>query len=185
MRSTASAQIKPGDLYTLADRLEAQAVAHAERSFLIYGGQSFSYAQVDRQANRMAQVFYDKGLRPGDVCAIAMENRPQFFFSWFGLVKLGAVVAFINTQVSGKPLTHALVCTAAKAIVVGEECLANLLATEGLPDVPLWLIEDPENPFCATLPPSVDQTLEAHIARVPDTAFPRDCLLYTSPSPRD
>ncbi|MEB0204730.1 long-chain-acyl-CoA synthetase [Pseudomonas sp. CCC3.1] len=174
LRSVASAQIKPGDLYTLADRLEAQAMTYPERSFLIYGGQSFSYAHVDAQANRMAQVFYDKGLRPGDVCAIAMENRPQFFFTWFGLVKLGAVVAFINTQVSGKPLTHALVSTAAKAIVLGEECLSNVLATEGLPDVPLWLIEDPENRFSGTLPASVDQTLGAHMARVPDTAFPRE-----------
>ena len=97
LRSAASAQIKPADLYTLADRLEAQAQAFPEHTFLIDGDQRFSYAQVNAQADRMAHVFYEKGLRAGHVCAIAMENRPQFFFCWFGLVKLGAVVAFINT----------------------------------------------------------------------------------------
>lgn len=174
LRSAASAQIKPADLYTLADRLEAQARSFPQRPFLIYGTDVYSYAQVDAQANRMARVFYDKGLRPGDVCAIAMENRPQFFFCWFGLVKLGAVVAFINTQVNGKPLVHALQTTEAKAVVVGEECLDNLLSTEGLPDVPWWLIEDPENLHDRVLPACVDQSFSEQIARAADTAFARE-----------
>jgi len=174
LRSAASAQIKPADLYTLADRLEAQAQSAPERTFLIYGTQTFSYGEVDAQAHRMAHVFYSKGLRPGDVCAIAMENRPGFFFSWFGLVKLGVVVAFINTQVSGKPLVHALASTAAKAVVVGEECLANLLATDDVPDVPWWLIPDPENPCDDELPACVDGGFAAQLAQAPATPFPRD-----------
>ena len=174
LRSAASAQIKPADLYTLADRLEAQAQAFPEHTFLIDGDQRFSYAQVNAQADRMAHVFYEKGLRAGHVCAIAMENRPQFFFCWFGLVKLGAVVAFINTQVNGKALVHALQSTAAKAVVVGEECLTNLLSTEGLPDVPLWLVEDKQNPFAGELPASVDIHFGEQIACAPGTVFPRE-----------
>ena len=174
LRSAASAQIKPADLYTLADRLEAQAQAFPEHAFLIDGDQRFSYAQVNAQADRMAHVFYEKGLRAGHVCAIAMENRPQFFFCWFGLVKLGAVVAFINTQVNGKALVHALQSTAAKAVVVGEECLTNLLSTEGLPDVPLWLVEDKQNPFAGELPASVDIHFGEQIACAPGTVFPRE-----------
>ena len=174
LRSAASARIKPADLYTLADRLEEQARDFAERPFLIAGEQRFSYASVEAQANRMAHVFYAKGLRPGDVCAIAMENRPQFFFSWFGLVKLGVVVAFINTQVTGKPLVHALQSTGAKAVVVGEECLGNLLGTDGLPDVPLWLVEDALNPFDGPLPTFVDCDFAEQIKQAPGTVFPRD-----------
>jgi fatty-acyl-CoA synthase len=174
LRSAASARIKPADLYTLADRLEEQARDFAERPFLIAGEQRFSYASVEAKANRMAHVFYAKGLRPGDVCAIAMENRPQFFFSWFGLVKLGVVVAFINTQVTGKPLVHALQSTGAKAVVVGEECLGNLLGTDGLPDVPLWLVEDALNPFDGPLPTFVDCDFAEQIRQAPGTVFPRD-----------
>lgn len=174
LRSAASGQIKPADLYTLADRLEGQARAFPDRPFLIDGEQRVTYAAVEAQANRMAHVFYAKGLRPGDVCAIAMENRPQFFYSWFGLVKLGVVVAFINTQVSGKPLVHALQSTAARAVVVGEECLANLLGTQGLPDVPLWLVNDALNPFDGELPAIVDIDFEQHVAAAPATVFARD-----------
>lgn len=174
LRSAAAGLIKPRDLYTLADRLEQQAQEQGERPFLIYREQRLSYREVDARANQMAHTFYVNGLRAGDVCALIMENRPAFFCTWFGLVKLGVVVAFVNTQVSGKPLLHALQTTEAKALVVGEECLANVQATEGLPDVPCWLIHDPETPWSGPLPKGIDGHFDARIENAPRTLFPRD-----------
>ncbi|QHG65582.1 long-chain-acyl-CoA synthetase [Pseudomonas putida] len=173
LRSAASAQIKPRDLYTLADRLEAQADRHGERPFLIYGEQVLSYAEVDRLADQVAHACLARGLRPGDVCALAMENRPAFFACWFGLVKLGVVVAFINTQVAGKPLVHALQTTHAKALLVGEECLGNLQATEGLPPLPVWLVNDAEQPWPVELPAGIDTTFAQDLAAAPRSRFPR------------
>lgn len=173
-RSAASAQIKPRDHYTLADRLEQQAIRHADRTFLIYGEEALSYAEVDARANQMAHTFYANGLRVGDVCAIVMENRPAFFCTWFGLVKLGVVVAFINTQVNGRPLLHALETTGAKALVVGEECLANIQVTEGLPELDYWLVRDPETPWPGALPKGVDGHFAARLDSAPRSPFPRD-----------
>jgi fatty-acyl-CoA synthase len=173
-RAVAAGQIKPADRYTIADRLEEQASRFAQRPFLIYAEQRLSYAEVNARANQMAHVFHDRGLRPGDVCAIALENRPEFFFSWFGLAKLGVVAAFINTQVSGRALAHAVVSTAAKAMVVGEECLNNLLSTEGLPDVPWLLMPDAENPASEALRARADTGFAEQVAAAPRTAFARD-----------
>ncbi|MNM36882.1 Long-chain-fatty-acid--CoA ligase FadD17 [compost metagenome] len=174
LRSAASALIKPRDLYTLADRLEAQADAHAGRPFLIYGEQVLSYAAVDSLADQMAHACQARGLRPGDVCALLMENRPAFFACWFGLVKLGVVVAFINTQVSGKPLLHALQTTGAKALVVGEECLGSLQATAGLPQLPVWLVNDAEQPWSEALPNGIDTAFADDLAAAPRSRFPRE-----------
>ncbi|WP_175650501.1 long-chain-acyl-CoA synthetase [Pseudomonas sp. Marseille-P9899] len=173
-RGAAAGQIKPSDHYTLADRLEQQAARFAERPFLIYGEQTLSYAEVDARANQMAHTFYAKGLRAGDVCAMVMENRPAFFCTWFGLVKLGVVVAFINTQVNGRPLLHALETTGAKALVIGEECLGNVLATEGLPTLAYWLVGDEENPWAGDLPGFVDRQFATRLDSAPRSAFPRD-----------
>ena len=173
-RSVAAGQIKPADHYTLADRFEQQAARFAERPFLIYGEQSLSYAEVDACANQMAHTFYAKGLRAGDVCAMVMENRPAFFCTWFGLVKLGVVVAFINTQVNGRPLLHALETTGAKALVIGEECLGNVLATEGLPTLAYWLVGDAENPWAGDLPGFIDRQFATRLDSAPRSAFPRD-----------
>lgn len=173
-RAAASAQIKPADRLTIADRVEEQARRFAQRPFIIYAGQRLSYAEVDARANQLAHVFHAHGFRPGDVCALAMENRPEFFCCWFGLAKLGVVVAFINTQVSGRALLHALESTAARAVVVGEECLGNLLNTEGLPDLPLLLVPDAENPASDVLRARVDCVFAEQVAAAPRTAFARE-----------
>ncbi|WEL57775.1 long-chain-acyl-CoA synthetase [Pseudomonas kermanshahensis] len=173
-RAEASARIKPADRYTLADRVEEQALRYADRPFILYGEQRLSYAQVNAEADRLAHVFHDRGLRPGDVCALAMENRPAFFCCWFGLAKLGVVVGFVNTQVSGRPLVHALEAIAAKAVIVGEEVLGNFTATEGLPALPMWLAQDSERPWTGALPDLLDTGLNDAWAKAPGTPFPRD-----------
>lgn len=173
-RAVASGQIKPADRNTIADRVEEQAKRFAERPFIIYDEQRLSYAEVDARANQLAHVFHARGLRPGDVCALAMENRPEFFCCWFGLAKLGVVVAFINTQVSGRALLHALESTAAKAMVVGEECLSNLLTIDGLPDLPWLLMPDAENPASESLRARVDTVFAKQVTAAPRTAFPRE-----------
>ena len=174
LRAAASARIKPADRYTLADRLEEQAQRHGERPFIIYGEQRLSFALINARADRLAHVLYARGLRPGDVCALAMENRPEFFCCWFALAKLGVVAGFVNTQVSGRPLVHALQAIDAKAMLVGEEVLGNVLATQGLPPLPLWLVADAEQPWTGAMPSQVDTGLAQALATAPAMPFPRD-----------
>ncbi|HEY5400739.1 MAG TPA: AMP-binding protein [Trebonia sp.] len=42
-------------------------------------GASLSYAELERQSNKVAQLFRARGLRPGDHIAVLMENRLEFF----------------------------------------------------------------------------------------------------------
>ena len=37
---------------------------------------ALSYAELDRQSNKIAQLFRSRGLRPGDHIAVLMENQP-------------------------------------------------------------------------------------------------------------
>ncbi len=172
-RAAASALVKPRDLYTIADRLEEQAQRFAARTMLVYGGEHYSYAEVDARANQVAHAALARGLKAGDVCALALENRPEFFFAWFGLVKLGVVVAPLNTHVSGKPLAHALETTGARAVLVGEECLANFAATEGLPELALWLVPDAEKPADAELRALADAGFATEVASASREVPPR------------
>ena len=168
LRSAAASRIKPAQEYTLADRLETQVDRFGERDFLVYGGQRFSYREVDERANQYANTFLARGIQPGDVCAMAMENRPDFFFCWFGLAKIGAVTAFINYHLKGRALLHALESTAARAVVIGEECLDGFLETEQTADYPRWLVADSENPVDrSVLPVSLDQDFHDEVLTAP------------------
>lgn len=150
LRSQASAQHRASRPYTTADRLEERAGQFAERPFIFYGDERYSYAEANRRINQVAHAAHALGVRCGDVVALAMENRPAFFFVWFALAKLGATVAFLNTHVSGKPLVHALSVTGATRVVIGEECLGNFTATPELPaGLACWLWSDSERPAAA------------------------------------
>lgn len=147
-RNAASGWHRASRPYTLADRLEERVQTYGSRVFLTEGSQHHTYQQANQRINQVAHAAYAQGIRAGDVVALAMENRADFFFVWFGLSKIGAKVAFLNTHVHGKPLAHALTVTGARTVVIGEECLAHFhTSREDLDDgVQRWLWPDPAHP---------------------------------------
>lgn len=145
-RNQAGQRHRASQTYTMAERIEDSAVRFAERPCLLYGDQRYSYTETNRRINQVAHAAHAQGLRQGDVVALCMENRPAFMFIWLGLSKLGVKVVFLNTNVSGKPLLHALESAGATQIVIGEECLGLLAATELPEGMVYWLWPDAEKP---------------------------------------
>lgn len=161
-RSAIAAGYRASSPYTTADRVEECAQRHADRPCIVQGDRVWSYAAFNQDVNRAAHALHGLGVRRGDVVALALENRPAFFFAWLGLAKLGATVAFLNTHVSGRPLLHALEVTGARQVIVGEECLVHFAATEGLPaSLQCWLWPDAERPASAALRALCSQDLQA------------------------
>lgn len=146
-RSAVAARFRASSPFTLADLVESRAREHATRALLRYRDEVWTYAQANAEVNRLAHALHGLGVRRGDVVALAMENRPQFFFVWFALAKLGAVTAFLNTHIGHRALAHALEVTGARRAVVGEECLGAFEAAEvERGQTELWLLADAEKP---------------------------------------
>ncbi len=140
----------PRGHYTVANRLEEQAVRYSSRPFLLYGDQSISYAQANARANQVAHAAHALGLKCGDIAALMMENRPEYFITWMGLAKIGVTVALINTNLKGRPLAHSLDVTGSRVFICGEECLP-MAASLGTPPTPIWYLEDHEQPAAPSL----------------------------------
>ena len=181
--SAATLRHTPAQAYTVADRLEEAAVAHAERAFVLFEERRITYAALNAEANRVAHAARQMGLRTGDVVALFMHNRPEFIATWAGFAKLGVTVALINTQLRGQALRHALATAGARTLVVGIECLENVAsAGENLVE---WLLVrgDPAAGGAADL----DATLARMPADDPDPALRADLvagndLFYVSTS---
>jgi fatty-acyl-CoA synthase len=72
-------------------------------------------------------------LQSGDIVALVMENRPEFFVIqdvifglitvhqqiWLGMAKLGVITAFINYRLTGASLIGVLKTSGAKAMIIG------------------------------------------------------------------
>lgn len=131
---------KPDQSYTVADRYEEHAQNNADHPYLIYEDQVFSFAEVNRQANRIAHVIHNMGMECGDTIAVMLENRPEFFFITAGLAKLGITAALINTNTKDKALAHAIATTKSCLLIAGSECLDQILQTQELTELGLKII---------------------------------------------
>ena len=58
-------------------------------------------AQLEQRSAHYARVALASGLRPGDVGAVMIENRPEFFYAWLGLARIGVTAGLINTSALG------------------------------------------------------------------------------------
>ena len=117
---------KPTSTYTVGDLLEERAAAHAERTFLLFEDRRISYGDFNAAANRVAHWAQRCGLRVGDRVALAMQNRPEYLFTWAGLAKLGVVTPLINPHLRGDTLRYMLAAADTQWLICGSECLENL-----------------------------------------------------------
>ncbi|NXO37083.1 S27A6 protein, partial [Locustella ochotensis] len=155
------------------------------KAFLIYEGTVYTYQDVDRRSNRVAQAFLHYGnLKKGDTVALLMGNGPDFIHVWFGLAKLGFIVAFLNTNIHSRSLLHCINTCAAKALVIGEDCLGSIEKEFILKlrenNVAVWLMSTSSpSQHVHTLPDKLDKVpdnpVPPHLRAVTDT---RNTALY-------
>jgi fatty-acyl-CoA synthase len=158
------AGLRRDQLTSVADILESRATDASELPFMLFEGASLSFGELNVLANRIAHAALAAGLKNGDVVALLMENRPEFPAVWLGLAKVGIVTALLNTAARGRVLRHALEQTAARALIFGAECAANV-ATLPAAELPPLMLEaaasDVQLSGCRGA-----QSLEAALARV-------------------
>ncbi len=76
-----------------------------------------SYADVLAQANRLAHVLRDAGVRKGDRVLLALPDGPAFVAAFFATLKLGAVGAMANPDVPVDEHEYLLAITGARALL--------------------------------------------------------------------
>jgi fatty-acyl-CoA synthase len=113
--------VKPDAAVSIADVVESVVRAHPDRPAILFQDRVITYREMDGWAARYARWAQAQHIGKGDVVALLMENRPEYLFAWLGLLKLGAVVALINTNLRGAPLAHCVSIAGARHIVVGAE----------------------------------------------------------------
>ncbi|XP_005356189.1 long-chain fatty acid transport protein 6 [Microtus ochrogaster] len=134
-----------GELVTVLDKFLSHARRQPQKAFIIYEGDVYTYEDVDKRSNRVAHAFLNhSSLKRGDVVALLMSNEPDFIHVWFGLAKLGCVVAFLNSNIRLRSLLHCISTCEPVAVVVGGDLLGSI--EEILPSLPkhirIWGMKD-------------------------------------------
>ncbi len=91
--------------------LAHQARVIPDRTFLLWEGRAYSYADADRRVTKIAAALYVSGVRSGQTVGLLMDNHPDCLTALAALSRLGAVAALINPATRGAALSHALAVT--------------------------------------------------------------------------
>jgi citronellyl-CoA synthetase len=102
---------------------ENNASLFPEKRALLYEDQCYTHKELNELINRYANYFHKKGIKPGDVVGVMLENRPELVMLIVALGKLGAISSLINPNQKGKVLLHSIKLTCKDVFVVGEEML--------------------------------------------------------------
>ncbi len=80
--------------------------------------ENFSHAGLAGRTNQYARWALGQGIAKGDTICLLMPNRGEYLAIWLGLTRIGAVVALINTHLSGEGLANCITVAAPKHIMV-------------------------------------------------------------------
>lgn len=80
-------------------------------------GETWSYAELDRRSNRVAQLFRARGLAIGDTVAILMDNVPDYFALTWGAQRAGLFYVCISSKLTAPEAEYIIRDSGAKMVV--------------------------------------------------------------------
>jgi fatty-acyl-CoA synthase len=104
---------------------------HGDKPALMSERETFSYRALAERSRRYARWALAQGLTKGDVVALLMPNRPEYYAIWLGLARAGATVALLNVNLTGRSLAYCIDLVAPRHVIVAAELVAALASTEG------------------------------------------------------
>ncbi|CAJ1440310.1 unnamed protein product [Effrenium voratum] len=118
--------------YSLADVWQESVARFGDHSFVLFEHRRMSYEDVEHVANQMAHFLRQQTLQPGEVCALMMENKPEYICWWLAMAKIGVKAALVNYNITGKGLGHCVSVADCRALVFDAGTEANLHTADAL-----------------------------------------------------
>jgi benzoate-CoA ligase family protein len=98
-------------------------------------GERVTYAQLQERVNRCGNALRALGVRMEERVALLLLDSPEFFYGFFGAIKIGAVAVPLNTLLKSPDYEFLLNDCRARVVIVSEALLPQIaaIARESLP----------------------------------------------------
>ncbi|HJZ85103.1 MAG TPA: benzoate-CoA ligase family protein [Polyangia bacterium] len=111
--------------YYLSARI---AEGRGERTAIIAGQRRLSYLDVEYMANGAAFMLRHWGVEYEDRVLLALPDSPEFAAAFFGVLKCGAVVTMVNTELPSDDYAYYLEYTRARVLVTTDALAQRIRA---------------------------------------------------------
>ncbi len=126
-----------------AGLLEEQAARHGDRPFLHFYERTYTYADMDANANRIANYLRGLGAQPGQAIALVMKNSPRWLDVFFGAQKLGMCAVPVNIALRSNQLAHIFNHSGARFACIDQDLLPYYDKIKGDLTAPTLVIANP------------------------------------------
>jgi len=118
-------------MLNLASVFDYSAKQNPNKTAVVCGPRSVSFAQLLDAVDRVASGLVTAGVGPGDRVALSCPNLPYFPMVYYGILKAGAVVVPLNLLLKGREIAYHLKDSDAKAYFCFEGTPELPMAAEG------------------------------------------------------
>lgn len=130
-----------GERDTVIAALDRAVARHPERVLLDFGGELYTYGEVDRLSTRMAHALAELGVQQGETVVSMLDNNIDAIIVWLSINKLRAVSVPINTALRGDFLRHQVSDAGARLMICEADYLERVAAVaEQLPELERVLV---------------------------------------------
>ncbi|SUG61568.1 non-ribosomal peptide synthetase [Salmonella enterica subsp. arizonae] len=118
--------------YLLHHLFERNAQENPQRLALVFRQQSYTYGELNRRANRLANHLIHSGIGPDDRVALLLERPPAMLVALLGVLKAGAAYVPLDTGYPEERVEYMLRHCQPKLLLGGEDDVAPYGST-GIP----------------------------------------------------
>ena len=106
-------------MYGIGYWLTKHAQLHPNRVALVTPEKTYTYGELNREANQVAHALANLGLKEGDRIGVLCMNYPQFLTLLFGAGKLGVVNVSLNYRLSAPEIAFQMQDSRVRVLFVG------------------------------------------------------------------
>jgi len=99
---------------------------HAEKTFLVHGDRSLTYAEFAAEVTKFANGLLTLGVAKGDVVAIWMTNRIEWVIAQFAIYRTGAILLPLYSYYRKSELDYALEQAGISTLIVADQFLGKI-----------------------------------------------------------
>lgn len=130
---------------SLAEIVEKHVREAPDAPCLEYLGVSISYAEVDRWANRFANLLAERGAARGDVIGVHLPNTPQYVVTLLAAFKLGCPASGVSPLLTADELAYQVDNAGIKFLVTLDQFFPGVVAPNDgrLPNLEAAIVATP------------------------------------------
>ena len=131
------------NIHNLVDMFDWACGTFSKKVAVVFGSKNITYGELKETVEKLAGGLYKLGLKEKDKVCLWLPNCPEFVYSYFAILKIGAIVVPVNSMFKREEAKYIVDDSQAKILIcsidkleVSESILARVDALERLICVP-------------------------------------------------